>query len=91
LTTFSGKGGSASGGQTPKPLHHPQPSEAIDMETLEEAILRLEPRIDLLHHCLGFGRFAKVILTSDGHFFGQAWGESASTTTSEIPVPQSLR
>lgn len=45
------------------------------MDTLKEAILRLEPKLDLLHHCLGFGRFAKVVRTSDGHFLGQAWGD----------------
>lgn len=42
------------------------------METLDKAILRLEPTIDLLHDCLGFGRFAEVTLTSDGFFLGRA-------------------
>ena len=41
------------------------------METLREAILRLEPRIDLLHDCLGFGRFAEVTVTSDGFFLAR--------------------
>ena len=45
------------------------------MQTLKEAILRLEPKIDLLHDLLGFGRFAQVILTSDGLFLGRAWGD----------------
>ena len=38
------------------------------METLQEALLRLEPRIDLLHDCLGFGRFAEAgIHTADSN------------------------
>jgi hypothetical protein len=41
------------------------------METLREAILRLEPRIDLLHDCLGFGRLAEVTVTSDGFFLAR--------------------
>ena len=45
------------------------------METLRDAILRLEPRIDLLHDCLGFGRFAEVTVTSDGFFLGRALGD----------------
>jgi hypothetical protein len=45
------------------------------MESLKEAILCLEPKIDLLHDCLGFGRFAEVTVTSDGHFLGRAWGD----------------
>lgn len=45
------------------------------MKSLKDAILRLEPKIDLLHDCLGFGRFAEVTLTSDGYFLGQAWGD----------------
>ena len=45
------------------------------MQTLKEAILRLEPKIDLLHDCLGFGRFAEVIVTSDGFFLGRDWGD----------------
>ncbi len=36
--------------------------------TLKEAILRLEPKIDILHDCLGFGRYAEITITSDGHF-----------------------
>src|SRR2546428_9665793 len=45
------------------------------MPTLKEAIIRLEPKIDLLHDLLGFGRFAEVTLTSDGFFLGRAWGD----------------
>ncbi len=42
------------------------------MRTLKEAILRLEPKIDLLHDCLGFGRYAEITTTSDGYFLGRA-------------------
>ena len=45
------------------------------METLREAVLRLEPRIDLLHDCLGFGRFAEVTVTSDGFFLARDRGD----------------
>ena len=45
------------------------------MQTLKEAILRLEPKIDLLHDCLGFGRFAEVTRTADGFFLGRAWDD----------------
>ncbi len=45
------------------------------METLEEAILWLEPKIDLLHDCLGIGRFAEVAMTADGFFLGRARGD----------------
>jgi len=45
------------------------------MQSLKDTILRLEPTIDLLHDCLGFGRFAQVIRTSDGFFLGRAWGD----------------
>ena len=45
------------------------------MQSLKEAILRLELKIDLLHDLLGFGRFAEVTLTSDGFFLGRAWGD----------------
>ena len=57
------------------------------MDTLKEAILRLEPKIDLLHLCLGFGRFAKVIRTSDGHFLGQEWGDIAFSHYLGSPSP----
>ncbi len=43
------------------------------MQTLKDAILRLEPKIDLLHDCLGFGRFAEITITADGFLLGQAW------------------
>jgi len=45
------------------------------MQSLKEAILLFEPKIDLLHDCLGFGRFALIILTSDGFFLGRAWDD----------------
>ena len=45
------------------------------MQPLKEAILRLGPKIDLLHDLLGFGRFAEITLTSDGYFLGRAWGD----------------
>lgn len=45
------------------------------IETLEEVILRLAPRLDLLHDCLGIGEFAEVAMTSDGYFLGRAWGD----------------
>ena len=45
------------------------------MRTLKEAILRLEPKIDLLHDCLGFGRYAEITTTSDGYFLGRARGD----------------
>lgn len=45
------------------------------MASLKDAILRLEPRIDLLHDCLGFGRFAEVTVTWEGYFLGRAWNE----------------
>ena len=47
----------------------------MSMQTLKDAILRLEPKIDLLHDCLGFGRYAEITITSDGHFLGRAWGD----------------
>ena len=45
------------------------------METLEEAVLRLEPKLDLLHECIGIGHFAEVVLTADGYFLGRARGD----------------
>ncbi len=42
------------------------------MQSLKEAILYLEPKIDLLHDCLGFGRFTEITITADGFFLGQA-------------------
>jgi len=38
-------------------------------------ILKLEPRIDLLHDILGFGRFAEVTETSDRFFLGRRPGD----------------
>src|SRR5258707_1356147 len=60
------------------------------METLQEAILRLEPRIDLLHDCLGFGRFAEVIVTSDGFFLGRARGDIGFNHFLGQPSPAAL-
>lgn len=45
------------------------------MQTLKEAILRLEPKGSLLHDLLGFGRFAEVKVTEDGIFIARRWGE----------------
>jgi hypothetical protein len=45
------------------------------IESLEEVLLRLAPRPDLLHDCLGIGKFAEVTMTSDGFFLGRAWGD----------------
>jgi len=45
------------------------------METLEEALRRLEPRTDVLKDCLGIGRFAEVAITSDGYFLARARGD----------------
>ena len=60
------------------------------METLKEAILRLEPKIDLLHDCLGFGRFAQVILTSDGFFLGRARGDIGFNCFLGNPSPAAI-
>lgn len=38
------------------------------MQSLKDAILRLEPKIDLLHDLLGFGRYAEITVTSDDYF-----------------------
>jgi len=45
------------------------------METLEEAILWLAPKIDLIHECLGLGKFAEIAVTSDGYFLARAHGD----------------
>jgi hypothetical protein len=45
------------------------------MDKLKQEIIRIEPRIDLLHDILGFGRFAEVTLTSDGFFLGRRHGD----------------
>ena len=37
------------------------------MESLREELFRLEPKIDLLHDLLGYGRYAQVYY--DGQFF----------------------
>jgi len=44
------------------------------MDKVKQEILRLEPRIDLLHDLLGFGRYADVTVTSDGFFLGRRHG-----------------
>lgn len=41
----------------------------------KEEIIKLEPKIDLLHDVLGFGRFAEITMTSDGFFLGRARGD----------------
>lgn len=38
-------------------------------------ILEIEPRIDLLHDVLGFGRFAEITETSDRFFLGRKPGD----------------
>lgn len=61
------------------------------METLENAILRLEPRIDLIHECLGMGTFAEVTCTSDGFFLGRARGDCGFNSFLGFPSPTALR
>jgi len=46
------------------------------METLKEAVLRLDPMFDLLLNCLGFGYLVEVTVTRDGCFVGRARGDS---------------
>lgn len=46
------------------------------METLKEALLRLDPTFDLFLNCLGFGYLAEVKMTPDGCFLGRARGET---------------
>ena len=41
----------------------------------KEEIMKLEPKIDLLHDVLGFGRFAEVTETSDGLFLAREHGD----------------
>ena len=47
----------------------------IHNKPVKEAILKIEPKIDLLHDVLGFGRFADVTMTSDGFFLGRKGGD----------------
>jgi hypothetical protein len=47
----------------------------IHDEPLKESIMKVEPKIDLLHDVLGFGRFADVTVTSDGFFMGRKHGD----------------
>jgi hypothetical protein len=60
------------------------------MESLEEAILCLEPRIDLVHECLGLGNFAEIAITSDGYFLGRAWGDCGFNYFLGLPSSQAL-
>jgi len=41
----------------------------------KEEIMKLEPKVDLLHDVLGFGRFAEVTETSDGFFLAREHGD----------------
>jgi hypothetical protein len=45
------------------------------METLEQAILWLAPKIGFIHECLGLGKFAEIAVTADGYFLGRARGD----------------
>lgn len=45
------------------------------MDSLEDAILWLDPKIDLLHECLGLGHYIEIAITSDGHFLGRTRGD----------------
>ena len=42
---------------------------------IKSEVLRFEPKIDLLHDILGFGRFVEVAETSDGYFLGRRPGD----------------
>lgn len=55
------------------------------METLERALLRLEPKIDLIHECLGMGRFADLTYTSDGFFLGRTRGDCGFNAFLGVP------
>ena len=60
------------------------------MESHTEAILRLAPRIDLLHDVLGIGRFAEVTITADGWFVGRARGDIGFNDVLGLPSPPAL-
>lgn len=45
------------------------------MKRLKAELFRLEPKIDLLHDLLGFGRFAEVTRTADGFYLGRKRGD----------------
>jgi len=45
------------------------------MDILRKELFGLEPKIDLLHDLLGFGRFAETTMTSDGFFLGRRPGD----------------
>ncbi|OVE80499.1 hypothetical protein BVY01_00170 [bacterium I07] len=45
------------------------------MQALREELFGLEPKIDLLHDLLGLGRFAEIVITSDGFFLGRRPGD----------------
>jgi len=61
------------------------------MEPLENAILRLEPRIDLIHECLGMGAFAELTCTSDGCFLGRARGDCGFNFFLGFPSKKALQ
>ena len=61
------------------------------MENLREAVLRLEPRIDLLHDCLGFGRFAEVAVTSDGFFLARDRNDIGFNRFLGAPSPAAMQ
>ncbi|MBA7570343.1 hypothetical protein ES708_12092 [subsurface metagenome] len=42
---------------------------------VKSEVLAIEPKIDLLHDVLGFGRFAEVTQTADGFFLGRRAGD----------------
>ena len=44
------------------------------IKPLREKLFELEPKMDLLHEILGFGRFSQVTETSDGFFLGRPYG-----------------
>ena len=60
------------------------------METLEEALERLEPRIDIVKDCLGIGRFAEIAITPDGCFLARARGDCDSNYFLVAPTRSAL-
>lgn len=60
------------------------------METLEEAILWLAPKIDLLHECVGLGKLAAIVITADGYFLGRARGDCGFNYFLGTPSPAAL-
>jgi len=45
------------------------------MDNLKQELFQHEPKIDLLHDLLGFGRFSEVTITADGFFLGRRHGD----------------